>query len=141
MPDRTARRGLLAGLPLLEDLPDVEGRRVLVRVDFNVPLGQGPHGEVRVEDDFRIRAAVPTMAWLTGRGAEVTACTHLGRPKGTADPRFDVAPLRDRLGELIPGVALLENLRYDPGEEASDPAFVDRLVDGFDAYVNDAFGA
>ena len=94
-----------------------------------------------VTDDFRIRAALPTLSWLLERGAAVTACTHLGRPKGTVDPRFDVAPVRDRLAELAPGVALLENLRFDPGEEGNDPAFVDRLVDGFDAYVNDAFGA
>jgi phosphoglycerate kinase len=137
------QRGPLAGLPRLEDLPDVGGRRVLVRVDFNVPLGHGAGGEcdVVVVDDFRIRAAVPTLNWLTERGAEVTACTHLGRPGGTVDPRFDVAPVRKRLDQLGLGVALLENLRFDPGEEDNDPAFVDRLVDGFDAYVNDAFGA
>ena len=105
------------------------------------PSGHGPDGEVVVDDDFRIRAALPTLSWLTDRGAAVTACTHLGRPKGTPDPRYDVAPVRARLAELAPGVALLENLRFDPGEEANDPAFVDRLVDGFDAYVNDAFGA
>jgi phosphoglycerate kinase len=134
-------RGPAAGLPLLEDLPDVSGQRVLVRVDFNVPLCHGLDGEVLVDDDFRIRAALPTLTWLVDRGALVTACTHLGRPKGTKDPRFEVAPVRARLAELAPGVALLENLRFDPGEEANDPAFVDRLVDGFDAYVNDAFGA
>jgi phosphoglycerate kinase len=134
-------RGPAAGLPLLEDLPDVDGHRVLVRVDFNVPLGHGPHGEVRVDDDFRIRAALPTLSWLSDRGAEVTTCTHLGRPKGTVDHRFDVAPVRARLAELAPGVAMLENLRFDPGEESNDPGFVDRLVAGFDAYVNDAFGA
>ncbi len=134
-------RGPAAGLPLLEDLPDVAGQRLLVRVDFNVPLGHGPAGEVLVDDDFRIRAALPTLSWLTDRGALVTACTHLGRPKGTNDPRFDVAPVRARLAELAPGVALLENLRFDPGEESNDPGFVDRLVTGFDAYVNDAFGA
>ncbi|HXQ90355.1 MAG TPA: phosphoglycerate kinase [Acidimicrobiales bacterium] len=135
------QEGPAVGLPLLEDLPDVEGRRVLVRVDFNVPLGHGADGEVVVDDDFRIRAALPTLSWLTDRGASVTACTHLGRPKGRVDPRFEVAPVRARLAELAPGVALLENLRFDPGEEANDPAFVDRLVAGFDAYVNDAFGA
>jgi len=133
--------GPLVGLPLLEDLPELDGRRVLVRVDFNVPLAQDPRGGVVVTDDFRIRAALPTLSWLSERGAAVTACTHLGRPKGTVDPRFDVAPVRDRLAVLAPGVALLENLRFDPGEEGDDPAFVDRLVDGFDAYVNDAFGA
>ncbi len=139
----TARpdRGPLVGLPLLEDLPDVNGRRVLVRVDFNVPLGHGPGGEVVVEDDFRVRAALPTLSWLADRGAEVTVCAHLGRPKGTVDARFAVAPVRARLAELAPGVAMLENLRFDPGEEANDCGFVARLVDGFDAYVNDAFGA
>ncbi len=134
-------RGPAAGLPLLEDLPDVAGRRVLVRVDFNVPLGHDPKGAVVVDDDFRIRAALPTLSWLTDRGAQVTACTHLGRPKGAIDERYDVAPVRARLAELAPGVGLLENLRFDPGEEGNDPAFVDRLVAGFDAYVNDAFGA
>lgn len=132
----------LAGIPLLEDLPPLEGKRVLVRVDFNVPLV--PHadgGPPRVEDDFRIRAALPTLEWLMAQGAAVTACTHLGRPKGRPDPRYDVAPVRARLGELAAGVELLQNLRFDPGEEANDPAFVDHLVAGFDAYVNDAFGA
>jgi phosphoglycerate kinase len=71
----------------------------------------------------------------------VTACTHLGRPKGAPDPKYDVAPVRVRLAELAPGVELLDNLRFDPGEEADAPAFVDRLVAGFDLYVNDAFGA
>ncbi len=132
----------LAGIPLLEDLPPLDGKRVLVRVDFNVPLVPGADGgPPDVEDDFRIRAAVPTLEWLRAHGAWVTACTHLGRPHGGPDPRFDVAPVRARLAELAPGVELLDNLRFDPGEEANDPAFVDRLVDGFDAYVNDAFGS
>jgi phosphoglycerate kinase len=122
-------------LPELEDLPDVAGRNVLVRCDFNVPLAEG-----RITDDSRIRAAVPTLGWLVERGAYVTACTHLGRPKGKPDPRFDVAPVRARLAELAPGVALLDNLRFEPGEEASDPAFVNRLVAGQDLYVDDAFG-
>ena len=75
-----------------------------------------------VADDFRIRAALPTLDVADrARGATVTACTHLGRPKGTVDRRFDVAPVRDRLAELAPGVELLENLRFDPGEEANDP--------------------
>jgi phosphoglycerate kinase len=134
--------GPLAGLPLLEDLPSVEGRRVLVRVDFNVPLSEpGWGGRREVADDFRIRAALPTLDWLRARGASVTACTHLGRPKGKPDPRFEVAPVRSRLARLAPGVGLLENLRFDPGEEAGDAQFVDKLVEGFDAYVNDAFGA
>jgi phosphoglycerate kinase len=132
---------VLAGVPLLEDLPDPDGKRVLVRVDFNVPLTTDAEGRAQVADDFRIRAALPTLHWLLERGAEVTACTHLGRPKGKPDPRYDVAPVRDRLQELVPGVALLENLRFDPGEEAGDRAFADRLTAGFDLYVNDAFGA
>jgi phosphoglycerate kinase len=128
---------------LLEDLPSVEGRRVLVRVDFNVPLvrSEGDGTQAEVGNDFRLRAALPTLEWLGERGASVTACTHLGRPKGKADPRFDVAPVRSRLAELAPGVELLENLRFDPGEEADDPLFVEKLTEGFDAYVNDAFGA
>jgi phosphoglycerate kinase len=139
--ESTARRGLLAGLPLLEDLPDPHGRRVLVRVDFNVPLTTDDGGRREVADDFRIRAALPTLEWLLEHGAAPTACTHLGRPKGTPDPRYDVAPVRERLAELAPGVELLENLRFDPGEEAGDAAFAGRLVQGFDLYVNDAFGA
>ena len=132
-----------AGLPQLEDLPDLHGRHVLVRVDFNVPLEDDPDapGGRRVADDFRIRTALPTLRWLLERGAEVTACSHLGRPKGAPDPRFDMAPVRARLGELLPGVRLLENLRFSPGETAGDPEFVDDLVAGRDAYVNEAFGA
>jgi phosphoglycerate kinase len=124
------------GVPTLEDLPPVEGKRVLLRADFNVPLRDGV-----ITDDLRIRAAVPTIEWLLERGARVTACTHLGRPKGKPDPKYDVAPVRARLAELAPGVELAENLRFDPGEEANDAAFVERLVDGFELYVNDAFGA
>ena len=123
-------------LPLLEDLPDPSGKRVLLRADFNVPISNG-----RIDDDLRIRAALPTIEWLQGRGATVTACTHLGRPKGRPDPEYTVEPVRRRLAELAPGVELLENLRYDAGEEANDPAFVDKLVTGQDLYVNDAFGA
>jgi phosphoglycerate kinase len=123
-------------VPTLEDLPPLAGRRVLLRADFNVPLRDG-----EITDDLRIRAALPTIHWLQERGARVVACTHLGRPKGKADPRYSVEPVRVRLAELAPGVELLENLRFDPGEEANDPAFVARLVDGFEAYVNDAFGA
>jgi phosphoglycerate kinase len=133
--------GPLAGIPLLEDLPPLDGQRVLLRVDFNVPVRRADGVPVAVEDDFRIRAAMPTVSWLLERGAKVTACTHLGRPKGGKDPRYDVGIVRDRLGELAPGVDLLDNLRFDPGEEAGDPAFAARLADGFDCYVNDAFGA
>lgn len=131
----------LAGLPLLEDLPDVAGHNVLVRADFNVPLRwpDGPTAAAEVADDFRIRAAMPTLDWLTGHGAHVTVCSHLGRPNGE-DRRYDMAPVRDRLAQLAPGVDLLDNLRFYPGEKGNDPAFVDRLVHGFDSYVNDAFG-
>jgi phosphoglycerate kinase len=125
-----------ARVPTLEDLPPLAGKRVLLRADFNVPLRDG-----QITDDLRIRAALPTIQWLQGQGATVVACTHLGRPKGKPDPAYSVEPVRARLAELAPGVELLENLRYDPGEEADDPAFVAKLVDGFDAYVNDAFGA
>jgi phosphoglycerate kinase len=126
----------VTAVPTLEDLPPVAGKRVLLRADFNVPLRDG-----EITDDLRIRAALPTIEWLRGQGAQLVACTHLGRPKGKPDPKYSVAPVRARLAELAPGVELLENLRYDPGEEADDPAFVARLIDGFDAYVNDAFGA
>ena len=142
-PDRKrAVSGPLAGLPLLEDLPPVDGARVLLRVDFNVPLGPlDDNGLPTVEDDFRIRAAMPTISWLLDHGAHVTAFTHLGRPKGSPDPAFSVEPLRRVLSTLAPKVVLEENLRFDPGETENDPKFVDRLVSGFDAYVNDAFGA
>jgi phosphoglycerate kinase len=123
-------------VPTLEDLPPVAGRRVLLRADFNVPLRDG-----EITDDLRIRAALPTVRWLQDQGAQVVACTHLGRPKGRVDPKYSVEPVRARLAELAPGVDLLDNLRFDPGEETNDPAFVARLVEGFDAYVNDAFGA
>ena len=124
-------------LPSLEDLGPLEGRSALVRVDFNVPLTGG----AEIADDLRIRAALPTLRWLQRQGASVTACTHLGRPQGSPDPRYSVEPVRQRLAELAPGVELLENLRFDPGETANDPGFVERLAAGHDAYVNDAFGA
>jgi phosphoglycerate kinase len=126
----------VARLPLLEDLPPVEGRRVLVRTDFNVPLADG-----RITDDFRIRAALPTITWLQERGATVVCASHLGRPKGQPNPKYSMEPVRERLAELAPGAELLENLRFDPGEEGNDPGFVARLVEGMDAYVDDAFGA
>ena len=122
--------------PRLEDLGDLAGRRVLVRCDFNVPLAGGV-----ITDDLRIRAAVPTLRYLLDAGAQVTACSHLGRPGGSPDPAYSMEPVRARLAELVPGVELLENLRFDPGETADDPGFTERLIDGHDAYVNDAFGA
>jgi phosphoglycerate kinase len=123
-------------LPVLEDLPEVSGKRVLLRADFNVPIADG-----KITDDLRIRAALPTIEWLQEHGAHVTACSHLGRPKGTADPKYTMDPVRERLDELAPGVELMENLRFDPGEEGNDAGFVDRLVEGQDLYVDDAFGA
>ena len=123
-------------IPTLEDLGDVAGKRVLVRTDFNVPMDDGV-----ITDDFRIRAALPTIAWLTSRGAQVVTASHLGRPKGQPNPTYSMDAVRARLSELAPGVELLENLRFDPGEEGNDPAFVARLIDGVDAYVDDAFGA
>jgi len=122
--------------PRLEDLGDLAGRRVLVRCDFNVPLAGGV-----ITDDLRIRAAVPTLRYLLDAGAQVTACSHLGRPGGSPDPAYSMEPVRARLAELVPGVELLENLRFDPGETADDPGFTERLIEGHDAYVNDAFGA
>ena len=124
------------GLPRLEDLGDVRGKRVLVRTDFNVPMEGG-----RITDDFRIRAALPTVNWLTTRGAHVVCASHLGRPKGKPDAKYSMDAVRARLAELAAGVELLDNLRFDPGEESNDPAFVAKLVDGIDVYVDDAFGA
>ncbi len=136
------------------------GARVLVRADLNVPLEAG-----RITDDARIEASVPTIRHLVDAGAAVAVCSHLGRPKGTPDPALSLAPCAARLGELLgmpvellpdcvgddvtartaalgPGqVVMLENLRFHPGEEANDPAFVQALADGFTHYVNDAFGA
>jgi len=128
-------------LPILEDLGDVSGRRVLVRTDFNVPLETLADGTRRITDDFRIRAALPTIEWLTERGATVVCASHLGRPKGAPDDRYSMQPVAARLAELAPGVSLLENLRFDPGEEGNSPEFVARLIDGVDLYVDDAFGA
>jgi phosphoglycerate kinase len=131
----------MSEVPNLEDLEarvgGLSGKRVLVRTDFNVPLDD--NGEIT--DDFRIRASLPTIEWLTERGAHVVTASHLGRPQGAPDQRYSMDPVRERLAELAPGVELLENLRFDPGETANDPAFVATLVDGIDAYVNDAFGA
>jgi phosphoglycerate kinase len=126
----------VSSVPRLEDLGDLDGKSVLLRADFNVPIVDG-----EITDDLRIRAALPTIRWLLGQGASVTACTHLGRPKGAPDPAYSVEPVRARLGELVPEVTLLDNLRFDPGETANDDAFVATLIEGHDAYVNDAFGA
>ncbi len=139
--DGAATSDGLRSLPTLEDLPSVAGRRVLVRADLNVPLRPDPSGGYEVVDDFRLRASVPTLEWLSVHGAEVCVCSHLGRPKGKVDPRFSMAPVRRVMEMLVPGVEVMENLRFDPGEESNDPDFVKRLVAGFDFYVNDAFGS
>lgn len=147
-------------LPHLEDLPLERGARVLVRFDFNAPVRDGV-----VEDDLRIATALPTIEWLRERDAVVVTCGHLGRPKGRPDPELSMAPIARRLGELLgtdvtlapgiigsavesaiaslePGsVAMLENLRFDPGETANEPGFATSLTTTCDAYVNDAFGA
>jgi phosphoglycerate kinase len=136
----------------------VEGRRVLVRVDFNVPLASG-----RVEDDSRIRAALPTIELLRERGAALVLVSHLDRPRGP-DPALSMAPVAARLEELLgtsvalaPGVVgpeverlasrlepgdvlLLENSRFEPGETNNDPDFARRLAALADVYVDDAFG-
>jgi len=116
---------------------DVEGRRVLVRADLNVPLDGG-----RVADDTRIRAALPTLELLRDRGtASITVCSHLGRPKGP-DPAFAMKPVEERLRELFDGeLSVLENTRFDPGETSDDPAFAARLAEGQDLFVQDAFGS
>ena len=126
-------------LPGIDDLGDIEGKRVLVRVDFNTPLVEVA-GELTVSDDFRIRSAVVLFNELQSRGAQVVACTHLGRPNGRINTEYSVEPLRRRLNELCSGVTLLENLRFDLGEEANSLEFGQRLCEGFDAFVNEAFG-
>lgn len=123
-------------LPTIPDLGDLSGRSVLLRADLNVPLYGGEVG-----DDTRIREVVPTIRTLLEAGARVTVCSHLGRPHGRPDPAFDMGPVRRRLAELAPGVELLENLRFHPGEEAGELALAERLVAGHDVFVNDAFGA
>jgi phosphoglycerate kinase len=147
------------------DQLDVDGKRVLVRVDFNVPLAAGSDGGRVVADDTRIRAALPTIEELRARGARLVLVSHLGRPKGKPDPELSLAPVARRLAELIgaqvtlapevvgeraralaerlaPGEALLlENVRFEPGETGNDPELARSLAELADAYVNDAFGA
>jgi phosphoglycerate kinase len=139
---------------------DVSGKRVLCRVDLNVPL---EHGEI--QDDTRIRAALGTIRWLVDQRARVILCSHLGRPKGKVVDELRLAPVATRLSELLGrevrtvgevtgdavtaavdqlsdgDVLLLENLRFDPREEANDASFADELAALADLYVNDAFGA
>ncbi|MEU6751563.1 phosphoglycerate kinase [Spirillospora sp. NPDC046719] len=147
----------------IDDL-DVAGRKVLVRADLNVPLQDG-----RITDDGRIRASLPTIETLLAKGAKVIVCAHLGRPKGEVKPEFSLAPVAGRLGELLGirvvfaddvvgasahaavgglgdgDVALLENLRFEPGETSKDDAergaFADKLAALADVYVGDGFGA
>lgn len=131
----------MSDIPTLEDLErelgGLSGKRILVRTDFNVPLAD----DGSIADDFRIKSALPTINWLTERGADVVTASHLGRPKGEPNPKYSMDPVRARLAELAPGVELRENLRFDPGETSNSPEFVSQLIDGVDGYVNDAFGA
>ncbi len=128
-------------VPRLEQLGPVAGRSVLVRADLNVPLRRDASSAWVVADDFRIGKALPTLVELQAGGAAVTVASHLGRPKGRPDDALRMEPVRRLLAPLVPGVVVLENLRFDPGEEAGDPAFGARLVAGHDLFVNDAFGA
>ena len=146
-------------VPQLEDLPLRKGTRVLLRADFNVPLRDG-----EITDDLRITAALPTIHWLREREVSIVVCSHLGRPKGH-DPALSLAPVARRLGELLdttvelsPEVAgftslniaqnldpcdvlMIENLRFEPGEEECSPSFATNLSELGDVYVDDAFGA
>ncbi|HHY47569.1 MAG TPA: phosphoglycerate kinase [Firmicutes bacterium] len=139
---------------------DVRGKRVLVRVDFNVPMNE----KREITDDRRIRAAIPTIDYLSRQGAKVILVSHLGRPKGKPAPEFRMDPVAERLGELMGrkivkvddvvgdlpmqaiakmadgDVILLENVRFYKEEEANDEAFARKLADLADVYVNDAFG-
>ena len=127
-------------LPSYDRWGSLKGKRILVRVDFNTPVAE-VDGQLEVTDDFRIRATLPLFEELLSRGAILVACTHFGRPNGAVVEKYRVDPVRRRLHELCPEVELLENLRFNPGEEANDPAFGASLVEGFDYYVNEAFGA
>jgi phosphoglycerate kinase len=128
------------------DQVDVSELYVLVRSDLNVPFDQGA-----ISDDFRIRAAVPTLDRLVDSGARVAVCSHLGRPEG-ADPAFSLRPVATRLGELSShsvvfagegegAITVLENTRFDPGEAKNDPAVAERMAAGVDLFVQDAFGS
>lgn len=143
---------------------DVSDKRVLVRVDFNVPLAEGPDGAVEVTDDTRIRAALPTIEHLLGRNARLILASHLGRPKGQVVPGLSMAPVAERLAELLgrevtlapevvgprasamaealePGqILLLENTRFEAGETTNDPVLGLAMARLADLFVNDAFG-
>jgi phosphoglycerate kinase len=147
---------LTATLPGIDSLGDLNGKRVLVRADLNVPLDAGT-----ITDDGRIRASVPTLRRLLDAGAQLVVTAHLGRPKGTPDAAYSLSPVARRLGELLGrevtfveshdpnaatgDVVLLENVRFDAAETSKDSAeragFAERLADGLDCYVDDAFGA
>jgi phosphoglycerate kinase len=117
---------------------DVDGKRVLVRSDLNVPLEDG-----RVADDTRVRASLPTLEYLLSKDAkEVAVCSHLGRPKGP-DPAFSMTPVARRLRELLPDerIDVLENTRFEPGETKNDPELAKRLADDYELFVEDAFGS
>ena len=133
----------------LDSLGDIEGKRVLVRVDFNVPVGDG-----KVRDDARMRRALPTLEELRDRGAKLLLVSHFGRPKDR-EPEFSLAPVAERTSKLlhtdveladdldnIPDgdVVMLENIRYEPGETKNDSELAERLAGLADYYVNDAFG-
>ena len=145
---------------------DVQGKKVLVRVDFNVPLsGKDPSQPITVTDDTRIQAALPTLNYLLDGGAALILCSHLGRPKTAADVQYAMNPVAVRLSELLgrpvakldevvgesvtaavaamqPGdVLILENTRFAPGETKNDPTLSQALADLADVYVNDAFGS
>jgi phosphoglycerate kinase len=140
-------------LRTLDELGDIGGTRVFVRADFNVPLDGGA-----VADDARIRATLPTIRELRDRGADLVIASHLGRPEGEVRDELRLAPVGARLAELLgepvasigetapetlpdAPIVLLENLRFDPGEESDDPAFAGTLAALADSYVDDAFGA
>jgi len=127
-------------LPRSVETADVEGKRVLVRADLNVPLAGG-----KVADDTRIRAAIPTLRLLLDRGsAEVSVCSHLGRPKTDADREtYSMAPVERRLRELLSDdrLQVLENTRFHQGETRNDEGYARELAEGSDLYVNDAFGS
>ena len=149
----------MRALPAVDTLGDVDGKRVLVRSDLNVPL-EGPDDDKRITDDGRIRASVPQIEALLDKGARVVVCAHLGRPKGTPEAKYSLAPVAARLGELLgrdveflPDLAatpsgdltLLENVRFDARETSKDDgeraAFAEVLARHADCYVDDAFGA